>query len=137
MALQALDCAKLKGQQGAALMAAALIVPVSSEVEGDWHIMPDLITLLTAQWFLPRVSSDSTDGSSSSSKAGWLESLGKMAGDAAKRTARRTANSTLGAALSMAAVHFMLESCTKPDTPSDISDPSRPNATTLEVLCIQ
>jgi hypothetical protein len=123
--VQAAGHARLKGQQGAAKVADALLILFSTELEGEWHTMPDLITLLTTQWFLPRFSSDG----SNSSKPGWLQSLGKMAGDSAMRTAYRWSS----AGLRHAALHYMLESCTKPDTPSD-SDP-HPGVNALRLLC--
>jgi hypothetical protein len=121
------------GQQGDAAFAQALIAFAFIRLSGPWQVMPDLITMLSAVSFVPDASADDNDSSDSSSTAsGWLQGLSRLTSNSAKQTA----SNVVAGALRDTVIKLLLYSCTKPDTPLDVSD-IKIAVLTCDMLCYQ
>jgi hypothetical protein len=122
---QATVAAVSSGQHADALFAWVLLSLASDEAKGDWHAMPDLITMLTTDWVVAEA------GSSDGSK-GWLPVLGSALGSSLKGAL----SGQVSAALKPAAIDMMLYSCLKPDQPLDINEVGlRADPTLVTAMC--
>jgi hypothetical protein len=96
----AVTAADVTGRQADSLCSEVMYILGAGNVEGDWHVLPDLITMLTARWCTLRAS-----GSNSWLSTGVGQSL------------RGAAKAALASAYRASVVSLMQNSCTMPDQP--------------------
>jgi hypothetical protein len=96
-------------QQANAMFARALFILASKKAKGDWHVLPDLFTMLTKQWLV-------LDGGNSSE--GWLPALRNALSSSLKGAVRNLSSDLYRSDV----VDLMLYSCLKPDQPLDIKE---------------
>lgn len=107
----ATSAAVANGQQADVIVADCLLTLAELNAEGNWHVLPDLLTMLTSEWLAPR--QDSSD-----SNKGWLSGLGAAAG----RLAVKTVVNRASALAREVVVDLMLYTSTTPDKPSSMAE---------------
>jgi hypothetical protein len=124
--------AAASGQQAVPLLAGPLSVLAVANAKGDWHVLPDIITMLTADWFAPQLSSLTGSGSSK----GWLPALGNALSSSLLGAVTDTLRDVTSAAVKSDAVDLMLYSCIKPDQPLKAPEVGQfAGSPTLDFLC--
>jgi hypothetical protein len=108
---KASDAATASGQQALPLLAQPLTVMARSKLIGDWHVLPDLITMLASEWFVE-------DSGSSDSSQGLQAAVRNALGSALSGAGMNQAT----AAFRTEATNMMLLSCLRPNQPLDIRE---------------